>query len=170
MQSIFPSVSTINNFQSIYVPVIQILFDLVSSFPEISLDTRRAKMCYSKNIQLVSLVCLWHSSGWIIAWVGQVDLFRKLSDRRILVKIQHFYIIHNPAKWCFFCFFKIHTYNKVQMMSTPQREDWDHRSSQTQAGYLVQLFRNLFYQKEMKARSEALKTLEIKIKYCLFAL
>ena len=56
------------------------------------------------------------------------------------------------------------------MMSTPQREDWDHRSSQTQAGYLVQLFRNLFYQKEMKARSEALKTLEIKIKYCLFAL
>ena len=52
-------------------------------------------------------------------------------------------------------------------MSTPQREDWDHRSSQTQAGYLVQLFRNLFYQKEMKARSEALKTLEIKIKYSL---
>ena len=33
---------------------------------------------------------------------------------------------------------------------------------------LLQLFRNLFYQKEMKARSEALKTLEIKIKYCLW--
>ena len=32
---------------------------------------------------------------------------------------------------------------------------------------LLQLFRNLFYQKEMKARSEALKTLEIKIKYSL---
>ena len=31
--------------------------------------------------------------------------------------------------------------------------------------YLLQLFGNLFYQKEMKARSEALKTLEIKIKY-----
>ena len=51
------------------------------------------------------------------------------------------------------------------MMSTLQRGNWDHRTSQTQAGYLVQLFRNLFYQKEMKARSEALKTLEIKIKY-----
>ena len=33
--------------------------------------------------------------------------------------------------------------------------------------YLLQLFGNLFYQKEMKARSEALKTLEIKIKYSL---
>ena len=159
MQSIFSSVSTINNFQSIYVPVIQILFDLVSSFTEISLDTQRAKMCCSKNIQLVSLVCLWHSSGWIIAWVGQVDLFRKLSDRRILVKNTTFWYPQSSEE-----------YNKVQMMSTPQREDWDHRSSQTQAGYLVQLFRNLFYQKEMKARSEALKTLEIKIKYCLFAL
>ena len=105
-----------------------------------------------------SCLSLTFYSGWIIAWVGQVYLFRKLSDRRILVK----YNIWFP----FFIYIFLNKYNKVQMMSTPQREDWDHRSSQTQAGYLVQLFRNLFYQKEMKVRSEAFKTLQIKIKYC----
>ena len=61
----------------------------------------------------------------------------------------------------------------LHILSTLRRERElrpSQNRSQTHAGYLVQLFRNLFYQKEMKARSEALKTLEIKIKYCLCAL
>ena len=92
-----------------------------------------------------------------------MDLFRKLSDRRILVK--YILIYSKEISMYLLVYYLSYFVNPAERELRPSQN-----RSQTHAGYLVQLFRNLFYQKEMKARSEALKTLEIKIKYCLFAL